>query len=183
MVVGVVVVDEGEPWHPCPGTDGTHLTMFEMLGSWSFGDYWKEEACTLAWRLLTQGYGIPADRLWVTYFGGGGGLGADTETRAVWRALGVPEARLLPLGMADNFWEMGLAGPCGPCTEIHYSTAGMAEAVEIWNLVFMQFNRESDRSLKILPNKHIDCGMGFERLVSVIQVGRGRGRGEGVSVL
>uniref|UniRef100_A0A3Q4N6M3 alanine--tRNA ligase n=1 Tax=Neolamprologus brichardi TaxID=32507 RepID=A0A3Q4N6M3_NEOBR len=125
------------------GRDGYHHTFFEMLGNWSFGDYFKEEACQMAWSLLTQHYGIPADRLYVSYFGGdaAAGLPADEDTRNIW----VPAHRLLPFGLKDNFWEMGDTGPCGPCTEIHYDHVGGREAaalvnadspevVEIWNL-------------------------------------------------
>ncbi|OCT79627.1 alanine--tRNA ligase, mitochondrial [Xenopus laevis] len=164
------------------GRDVYHHTFFEMLGNWSFGDYFKEEACSMAWQLLTQGYGIPEDRLYVTYFGGEPtlGLSADQETQEIWLSLGVPPARLLPFGLKENFWEMGETGPCGPCTEIHYDHVGGRNAaslvnqdspdvVEIWNLVFMQYNRESDRSLRLLPQQHVDTGMGLERLVTVLQ--------------
>uniref|UniRef100_A0A3P9NGQ6 alanine--tRNA ligase n=1 Tax=Poecilia reticulata TaxID=8081 RepID=A0A3P9NGQ6_POERE len=164
------------------GRDGTHHTFFEMLGSWSFGDYFKEEACRMAWSLLTEHYGIPADRLYVSYFGGdaGSGLSADRETRDIWLHLGVPASRVLPFGLKDNFWEMGDTGPCGPCTEIHYDhvggrhaaalvNAGGAEVVEIWNLVFIQYSREPDQSLRLLPQFSVDTGMGLERLVGVLQ--------------
>lgn len=164
------------------GRDGYHHTFFEMLGSWSFGDYFKEEACRMAWSLLTEHYGIPVDRLYVSYFGGdaASGLPADEETRLIWLEVGVPPARLRPFGMKDNFWEMGESGPCGPCTEIHYDHVGgrhaamlvnadSPEVVEIWNLVFMQYNREADRSLRLLPQFSVDTGLGLERLVSVLQ--------------
>ncbi|CAJ1052754.1 alanine--tRNA ligase%2C mitochondrial isoform X1 [Xyrichtys novacula] len=164
------------------GGDVYHHTFFEMLGNWSFGDYFKEEACCMAWSLLTQHYGIPADRLYVSYFGGdsGSGLPTDEETRQIWLDLGVPPARLLPFGLKENFWEMGDSGPCGPCTEIHYDHVGGRDAsglvnadnpevVEIWNLVFMQYNRELDHSLRLLPQFSVDTGMGLERLVSVLQ--------------
>ncbi|XP_060919568.1 alanine--tRNA ligase, mitochondrial isoform X2 [Labrus mixtus] len=164
------------------GRDVYHHTFFEMLGNWSFGDYFKEEACSMAWSLLTEHYGIPADRLYVSYFGGdsGSGLPADEETRQIWLDLGVPPARLIPFGLKENFWEMGDSGPCGPCTEIHYDHVGGRDAsrlvnadspdvVEIWNLVFMQYNRELDHSLRLLPQFSVDTGMGLERLVSVLQ--------------
>ncbi|KAF1394456.1 hypothetical protein PFLUV_G00000490 [Perca fluviatilis] len=164
------------------GRDLYHHTFFEMLGNWSFGDYFKEEACCMAWSLLTEHYGIPADRLYVSYFGGdaAAGLPPDEETRHIWLEIGVPAARLLPFGLKENFWEMGDSGPCGPCTEIHYDHVGGRDAaalvnadspdvVEIWNLVFMQYNREGDQSLRLLPRSSVDTGMGLERLVSVLQ--------------
>ncbi|XP_070770947.1 alanine--tRNA ligase, mitochondrial isoform X1 [Enoplosus armatus] len=164
------------------GRDLYHHTFFEMLGNWSFGDYFKEEACWMAWSLLTGHYGIPADRLYVSYFAGdtASGLPADEETRRIWLDIGVPPGRLLPFGLKDNFWEMGDSGPCGPCTEIHYDHVGGRDAttlvnanspdvVEIWNLVFMQYNREVDHSLQLLPQFSVDTGMGLERLVSVLQ--------------
>uniref|UniRef100_A0A3Q3ATD1 alanine--tRNA ligase n=1 Tax=Kryptolebias marmoratus TaxID=37003 RepID=A0A3Q3ATD1_KRYMA len=164
------------------GRDGYHHTFFEMLGNWSFGDYFKEEACQMAWTLLTEHYGIPANRLYVSYFGGDAALGllADQETRDIWLDLGVPPARVLPFGLKDNFWEMGDTGPCGPCTEIHYDHVGGRDArtlvnmdspdvVEIWNLVFIQYNREVDQSLRLLPRFSVDTGMGLERLTGVLQ--------------
>ncbi|XP_078539605.1 alanine--tRNA ligase, mitochondrial-like isoform X2 [Lissotriton helveticus] len=164
------------------GRDVYHHTFFEMLGNWSFGDYFKEEACRLAWELLTQVYEIPRERLYVTYFAGdpSSGLGADEESRDIWLSLGVPPDRVLPFGLRENFWEMGETGPCGPCTEIHYDHVGgrdaaalvnrdSSEVVEIWNLVFMQHNREADGSLRLLPQHNVDTGMGLERLVTVLQ--------------
>ncbi|XP_060951605.1 alanine--tRNA ligase, mitochondrial [Limanda limanda] len=164
------------------GRDLYHHTFFEMLGTWSFGDYFKEEACSMAWDLLTEHYGIPADRLYVSYFAGdaASGLSADEETRQIWLDIGVPPSRLLPFGLKENFWEMGESGPCGPCTEIHYDHGGgrdaarlvnadSPEVVEIWNLVFIQYNRESDHSLRLLPRFSVDTGLGLERLVSVLQ--------------
>ncbi|XP_067875804.1 alanine--tRNA ligase, mitochondrial-like isoform X3 [Heterodontus francisci] len=164
------------------GRDLTHHTFFEMLGNWSFGDYFKEEACRMAWELLTEVYRIPQDRLFVTFFGGDppSGLTSDEETREIWLSIGVHPSRVLPFGLADNFWEMGETGPCGPCTEIHYDcragrgaaaqvNSGNPQLLEIWNLVFMQYNREADGSLYPLPQHSVDTGMGLERLVAVLQ--------------
>lgn len=164
------------------GKDVYHHTFFEMLGSWSFGDYFKSLACKLALDLLTKEFCIPLERLYVTYFGGNkeAGLEPDTECRQIWLDLGLPDNRILPGSMKDNFWEMGDTGPCGPCSEIHYDRIGGRDAahlvnmddpnvLEVWNLVFIQFNRESDGSLKPLAKKSIDTGMGLERLVSILQ--------------
>uniref|UniRef100_A0A5F8H2U3 Alanine--tRNA ligase n=1 Tax=Monodelphis domestica TaxID=13616 RepID=A0A5F8H2U3_MONDO len=157
------------------GRDLSHHTFFEMLGNWAFGgEYFKEEACSMAWELLTHIYEIPQDRLWVTYFGGNPpeGLAPDYESRDIWLSLGVPSSRVLSFGPSENFWEMGEIGPCGPCTEIHYDLSGGVgppQLVELWNLVFMQYNREADGSLQLLPQRHVDTGMGLERLVAVLQ--------------
>lgn len=164
------------------GKDVYHHTFFEMLGNWSFGDYFKLEICTWAWEYLTEVLKLPKDRLYVTYFGGDekSGLQPDEECKNIWLNLGVLANHVLPGNMKDNFWEMGETGPCGPCSELHFDRIGNREAahlvnmddpdvLEIWNLVFIQFNREADSSLKLLPKKHIDCGLGLERLISVIQ--------------
>ncbi|MBX0289550.1 alanine--tRNA ligase [Hymenobacter sp. HSC-4F20] len=167
------------------GYDTYHHTMFEMLGNWSFGDYFKKDAIAWAWELLTEVYKLPKDRLYVTYFEGdkGDGLGPDTETQELWRQY-VAEERILPGNKKDNFWEMGDTGPCGPCTEIHIDLRDEAEVaqkggaelvnadhpqvVEIWNNVFMEFERRADKSLIKLPSQNVDTGMGFERLMMAV---------------
>lgn len=168
------------------GIDTYHHTMFEMLGNWSFGDYFKKEAITWSWELLTEVYKLPKDRLYVTVFEGDDseGLPKDQEAYDFWKAF-VDEDRILLGNKKDNFWEMGETGPCGPCSEIHFDSRSDEErarvngaalvnaddplVIEIWNNVFMQFNRLKDGSLKTLPAQHVDTGMGFERLVRVIQ--------------
>ena len=168
------------------GYDTYHHTLFEMLGNWSFGDYFKKEAIAWAWELLTEVYKIDKDILYVTVFEGSkeDNLEMDTEAYDLWKQF-VPEDRILKGNKKDNFWEMGEQGPCGPCSEIHVDIRSVEEkakipghelvnedhpqVVEIWNLVFMQFNRKANGSLEELPNKHIDTGMGFERLCMVLQ--------------
>ncbi|CDH55480.1 alanyl-trna synthetase [Lichtheimia corymbifera JMRC:FSU:9682] len=164
------------------GKDTYHHTFFEMLGNWSFGDYFKTGAAKMCWTFLTEVLKLPSDRLYVTYFGGDEKLGleADLEAKQIWMDIGVAEDHLLPGDVKDNFWEMGETGPCGPCSEVHYDRIGGRNAsslvnmddpnvIEIWNVVFIQFNREADGKLRPLPNKHIDTGLGLERLVSIMQ--------------
>ncbi|MCD8208887.1 MAG: alanine--tRNA ligase [Bacteroidales bacterium] len=168
------------------GHDAYHHTMFEMLGNWSFGDYFKAEAIAWGWELLTKVYGIPKERLYVTVFEGdtADGTERDSEAEAEWRKH-IAEDRILTGGRHDNFWEMGDTGPCGPCSEIHIDLRDEAEmkavpgrelinkgnplVIELWNLVFIQYNRKADGKLEPLPAKHIDTGMGFERLCMVLQ--------------
>lgn len=168
------------------GYDTYHHTLFEMLGNWSFGDYFKKEAIAWAWELLTEVYKIDKDILYVTVFEGDkeDNIPMDQEAYDFWKAI-IPEDRILMGNKKDNFWEMGDQGPCGPCSEIHVDIRSAEEkakvdgkdlvnmdhphVVEIWNLVFMQYNRKANGSLENLPAKHIDTGMGFERLCMVLQ--------------
>ncbi len=168
------------------GVDTYHHTMFEMLGNWSFGDYFKKDAITWAWELLTEVYKIDKDRLYVTVFEGSkeDGLEYDTDSYNYWKQF-IAEDRIINGNKKDNFWEMGDTGPCGPCSEIHVDIRNDAElkkvdgktlvnashphVIEIWNNVFMEFNRKADGSLEKLPAQHVDTGMGFERLCMVLQ--------------
>ena len=168
------------------GIDTYHHTMFEMLGNWSFGDYFKKEAIAWGWELLTEVFKLPKDRIYATVFGGDSteGLESDEEARGYWQSF-LPAERILDGSKKDNFWEMGETGPCGPCSEIHIDLRSEEEiaktpgedlvnqdhpqVVELWNLVFIQFNRLADTTLENLPDKHVDTGMGFERLAMAIQ--------------
>jgi alanyl-tRNA synthetase len=164
------------------GRDTYHHTFFEMLGNWSFGDYYKAEAIEWAWKLLTQEWGLPRDKLWATVYHD------DEESEQLWLKLStLPVERVRRFGEKDNFWEMGETGPCGPCSEIHLDrgpeacdrkgqpghicqvNGDCARYIELWNLVFIQYNRHEDRSLSELPAKHIDTGMGLERITAVLQ--------------
>jgi alanyl-tRNA synthetase len=168
------------------GLDTYHHTMFEMLGNWSFGDYFKQEAIDWAWELLTEVYKLPKERLYVSVFGGDAkdNLPVDEEAKELWKKY-VNEDRIIHGKKKDNFWEMGESGPCGPCSEIHIDlrsevevkkqpgkelvNADHPQVIEIWNLVFIQFNRLASGALEPLPDKHVDTGMGFERLCMAIQ--------------
>jgi alanyl-tRNA synthetase len=168
------------------GFTNRHHTFFEMLGNFSFGDYFKKDAIAYAWELITskEWFGIDKNKLYVTVFNGEGGIPRDAEAYDLWVAQGVPKERIFEMGLKDNFWQMGDTGPCGPCSEIHYdmgpaaSDQGHADCaftcdcgryVEIWNLVFMQFDRDSSGKLNPLPKPSIDTGMGLERVTAVLQ--------------
>src|SRR5512142_252331 len=170
------------------GRDDTHHTFFEMLGNWSFGDYYKKEAIEWAWQLLTDVWGLDRASVWATCFEGEKNIPADEEAAGYWRAQpGFHKEHVLYFGRKDNFWEMAETGPCGPCSEIHYDrglkycdkqdvpghvcrvNGDCTRFLELWNLVFMQYNRLSPDKLEPLPATHVDTGMGFERLVSVLQ--------------
>ena len=157
------------------GNDTYHHTFFEMLGNWSFGDYYKAEAISWAWELLTEVWKLPKERLWATVFR------TDDEAFEYWKTkTDINPDHILRFNEKDNFWEMGETGPCGPCSEIHinlgsdynnpdYVNAGTSECIEIWNLVFIQYDRDEKGVLHDLPSKHIDTGMGFERVCAVLQ--------------
>src|SRR3990172_7583312 len=165
------------------GQDTYHHTFFEMLGNWSFGDYFKKEAIEWAWELLSKVWGIDKSRLHATYFRGdqAEGLEPDSEAAELWRTVtDMDPTHIHPGNKKDNFWEMGDTGPCGPCSEIHIDLTadksgrdlvnkGDARVIELWNLVFIQFNRGGEGKLTPLPAKHVDTGMGFERLCAILQ--------------
>jgi len=165
------------------GHDTYHQTFFEMLGNWSFGDYFKAEAIEWAWQLLTEVWSLPKDRLYATYFEGDPdqGLEADVEARQLWaKVTDIDPSHILPGSRKDNFWEMGETGPCGPCSEIHIDltpdgsggklvNAGRPEVIEVWNLVFIQYNRDESGKLSALPAKHVDTGAGLERVCALLQ--------------
>ena len=159
------------------GIDSYHHTFFEMLGSWSFnGAYTKEDACRMSWEFLTGPMALEKEKLYITYFNGSDQCECDNETREIWKSIGIQDSHLIGFGSADNFWEMGITGPCGPCTEIHYDhnnrgalgvNKGFSDLIELWNIVFIENERNIDGSLSALPNQHIDTGMGLERLCAI----------------
>ena len=168
------------------GFTNRHHTFFEMLGNFSFGDYFKKDAIAYAWELITakEWFGIEKDKLYVTIFKGEAGVERDIEAYDLWVAQGVEKSRIYEMGLKDNFWQMGDTGPCGPCSEIHYDMGAIASDqghthcefgcdcgryVEIWNLVFMQFDRDPGGKLNPLPKPSIDTGMGLERLAAVLE--------------
>src|SRR4051812_21547134 len=165
------------------GKTARHLTFFEMLGNFSFGDYFKQGAVEYAWELSTVGFGFDPDRIWVTVFGGDEelGLGPDEEAIECWRSVGVPDERIVHLGRSDNFWQAGPTGPCGPCSELYFDRGpdfGSDEdrpgddterMLEYWNLVFMQYELGADASLTPLPKQNIDTGLGLDRTAALLQ--------------
>jgi alanyl-tRNA synthetase len=165
------------------GNTARHLTFFEMLGNWSFGDYFKQESIPWGWELATQGFGMDPERIWVTVFGGDEelGLGPDEEAIEIWRRVGVPDERIVQLGREDNFWQAGPTGPCGPCSELYldrgeaFGAAGERPGddtdrfLEFWNHVFMSYELAEDGSLSELPMRNIDTGMGLDRMAAILQ--------------
>jgi alanyl-tRNA synthetase len=165
------------------GNTARHLTFFEMLGNWSFGDYFKAESIPWGWELSTQGFGMDPERIWVTVFGGDEelGLGPDEEAIAIWEAVGVPDERIVRLGREDNFWQAGPTGPCGPCSELYFDRGEAFGAagerpgddtdrlLEFWNHVFMSYDLAEDGSLTELPMRNIDTGMGLDRMAAILQ--------------
>ncbi len=165
------------------GNTARHLTFFEMLGNWSFGDYFKAESIPWGWELSTQGFGMDPERIWVTVFGGDEelGLGPDEEAIAVWREVGVPDERIVRLGREDNFWQAGPSGPCGPCSELYFDRGEAFGApgerpgddtdrfLEFWNHVFMTYDLSADGQLSDLPMRNIDTGMGLDRMAAILQ--------------
>src|SRR5215210_3226558 len=165
------------------GNTARHLTFFEMLGNWSFGDYFKAESIPWGWELSTEGYGFDPERIWVTVFEGDQelGLGPDTEAIEIWRSIGVPEERIVLLPRSENFWQAGPTGPCGPSSELYFDRGekfGSSDDrlgddtdrfVEYWNHVFMTYDLAEDGSLSPLPMRNIDTGLGVERMASILQ--------------
>jgi alanyl-tRNA synthetase len=165
------------------GNTARHLTFFEMLGNWSFGDYFKEESIPWGWELSTEGFGMDPDRIWATVFGGDQdlGLGPDEEAIEIWRSVGMPEERIVLLGRADNFWQAGPTGPCGPCSELYLDRGedfGRADErpgddtdrfLEFWNHVFMTYDLAADGTVTELPMRNIDTGMGLDRMAAILQ--------------
>src|SRR5215204_1745532 len=165
------------------GKTKRHLTFFEMLGNWSFGDYFKAESIPWGWQLSTEGFGMDPEKIWATVFGGDEelGLGPDTEAIELWKGIGMPEERIVLLGRSDNFWQAGPTGPCGPCSEL-YLDRGEAfggpddrpgddsdRFLEFWNHVFMTYDLAEDGTLTELPMRNIDTGMGLDRMAAVLQ--------------
>ncbi|MFL5867618.1 MAG: alanine--tRNA ligase, partial [Thermoleophilaceae bacterium] len=165
------------------GLTARHLTFFEMLGNFSVGDYFKQGAAEFAYELSTEGFGLDPERIWITVFGGDEDLklGPDEEAIECWRAIGVPDERIVQLGREDNFWQSGPAGPCGPCSELYYDRGpdfgpdedrpgdDTERVLEYWNLVFMQYELHEDGSLTELPSKNIDTGLGVDRTAAILQ--------------
>ncbi|MDX6635212.1 MAG: alanyl-tRNA synthetase, partial [Solirubrobacterales bacterium] len=163
------------------GVTARHMTFFEMLGNWSFGDYFREESIPWGWELSTEGFGLDPERIWVTVFQGDEelGLGPDEESIAIWRSVGVPDERIVQLPRSENFWQAGPTGPCGPCTELYLDRGeefgdvddrpgdDSDRFLEYWNLVFTAYDLGEDGSLTELPAKNIDTGLGLERMAVI----------------